>query len=263
MSRNNRVFIKERYQARYLINISISISESSLVYLNHILGDFEKDIYNNTTASTKSTKSATSSSSEKLSNDRQENKESKESTHDCKFEDKEEENILSDSCKSFKDRQIQDALNHGVRKGLPRRTSKGLSQGTSKGLSHHHHKKEQKNKSKRNEKKKSYHNHKITRDDIADEMKYMDDSAREEFLFCMKALTGGFQNTGGFSTKQNTRVFSTGGQNEKSLYSNDIMSVHKKFLIGRYCRSNTSQLNTNDDVINENFLRNKERMLYV
>ena len=191
------------------------------------------------------TTSATSakSESENSSNDRQENKDSKESTYACKFKDKEEENILSDGFASFKDRQIQDALNHGVRKGL------------SKGLSHHHHKKEQKNKSKRNEKKRSHHhNHKITRDDIIDEMKYMGDSAREEFLFCMKALAGGFQNTGGFST---------GGQNDKSLFSNDIMSVHKKFLIGRYCRSNTSQSNTNDDTINENFLRNKERMLYV
>ena len=88
----------------------------------------------------------------------------------------------------------------------------------------------------------------------------MDAAAREEFLFCMKAL--GFQYTGGFGTGRNTSVSST-GQNEKS-YSNDIMSVHKKFVIGRYCRSNAiEQLNTNNDVINENFLRNQERMLYV
>lgn len=216
--------------------LSLYIPESALSPLYYIPGGFdeyEHNLYRPTAATTAvATKNHLSYASE--------DRKIPESIHSCTCGGAEEDNYTLDCCRSFEDRHRQHAMNHGF----------------------HNNKKERKKKPKRNEKKKS--NADISRDTAVDVLRYMDSAARQEFLFCMKALAGGPSSKHNLGqTPRNSVEKNMSNWGLDYLNNNDIASVHERFVTGRYCKKSESQSDSNNDIINESFLRNKEIMLYL
>ena len=134
-----------------------------------------------------------------------------------------------------------------------------MNQGFHHGLNHHN---KRKKRNRRSEKKKS-HTY-ISRDTAVDEIRYMDSAARQEFLFCMKALSGSPSSKYNLGqTLRNSVEKNMSNWGVDYLNNNDIASVHERFVTGRYGKKSESQSDSNNDIINESFLRNKEIMLYL